>query len=193
MGVMSVYQATLTFRAPLLLYPSRGGADVSLYLPLAGGRLPLTAWHHHRERLRQAAPVGELDLRLYPRTDAEGYLWRGTALASWREPTDEPPERGLHALGKLLRVDLKEALLVLLILPNPKGQLTKPFALPLVASLELLESLPKVGGGLEVWGELKTRSGRVVVTRAEAVTLPPVRERPKQARDGPTPEVLKAE
>lgn len=191
---MPVYQATLTVPAPLLLYPSRGGADVSLYLPLAGGRLPLTAWRHHRERLKQAAPEGDLDLRLYPRTDAEGYLWRGTALASWREPTDEPtPESGLHALGKLLRVDPQEALLVLLILPNPGGRLAKPFALPLVASLELLEALPKLGSGHEVWGELKTRSGRVVVTRAEAVALPPAKERPKQARDGPTSEVLKAE
>lgn len=143
---MSVSQAILTLRVPLLLYPSRGGSDVSVYLPLAGGRLPLSAWRPHRDRLRQAAPDGELHLRLYPRTDAEGYLWRGTALASWREPTDEPPERGLHALGKLLRVDLKEALLVLLILPNPKGQLTKPFALPLVASLELLEISTQGGG-----------------------------------------------
>ena len=152
---MPVYQATLTVRAPLLLYPSRGGADVSVYLPLAGGRLPLTAWRYRRERLKQASPAGDLDLRLYPRTDAEGYLWRGTALASWREPTDEPPEIGLHALGKLLRVDPQEALLVLLILPNLGGRLAKPFALPLVASLELLESLPKAGGGLEVWGNSK--------------------------------------
>lgn len=190
---MSVYQATLTLSAPLLLYPNRGGADVSVYLPLAGGRLPLTVWHYHRERLRQASLEGDLDLRLYPRTDAEGYLWRGTALASWREPTDEPPESGLHALGKLLRVDPKEALLVLLILPNPKGRLAKPFALPLVASLELLEALPKLGSGLEVWGELKTRSGRVVVTKAEAVALPPARERPKRVGEGPTPEGLKAE
>ena len=183
---MSVYQATLTVPAPLLLYPSRGGADISFYLPL-------TAWRHHRERLKHASPAGDLDLRLYPRTDAEGYLWRGTTLASWREPTDEPPESGLHALGKLVRVDLKEALLVLLILPNPKGRLAKPFALPLVASLELLESLPKAGGGLEVWGELKARSGRVVVTRAEAVALPPAKERPKRVGEGLTPEVLKAE
>lgn len=153
----------------------------------------MTAWRPQRDRLRQAAPDGELHLRLYPRTDAEGYLGRGTALASWREPTDEPPESGLHALGKLLRVDPQEALLVLLILPNPGGQLTKPFALPLVASLELLEALPKLGSGLEVWGELKARSGRVVVTRAEAVALPPVKERPKKASDGLTPEVPKVE
>lgn len=118
---------------------------------------------------------------LYPRTNVEGYLWRGTMLRFWYDPAEKPErEPGFHALGKLAKVDKKEALLVLQIFPNPEGQLSKPFTLPLIASLELLETLPKAGSGLEVWGELKMKSGRVVVTKAEAVALPPVRARPKQ-------------
>lgn len=150
-------------------------------MPLAASRLPLNAWRRDRETLRQAPPQGEQLLVLYPRTNAKGYLWRGTTLRSWHDPIEElEREVGFHALGKLFKVDKEEALLVLGILPNPKGQLPKPFALPLVASLELLEALPKIGSGLEVWGELKAQSGRVAVTRVEAVALPPVKERPKR-------------
>ena len=46
----------------------------------------------------------------------------------------------------------------------------KPFKLPLVAGVELLlEGLPN----LEVWGEFKPHARRLVVTRVEAVMLPP--------------------
>lgn len=41
--------------------------------------------------------------------------------------------------------------------------------------MELLEGLPELGSGLEVWGELKPRTGRLVVTRTQAVELPPKR------------------
>jgi hypothetical protein len=85
-------------------------------------------------------------------------------------------EPGLHALGELVKVDKENALLQLQIHPNEKqGNLHKPFRLPLVASLELLEGLPELSSGLEVWGELKLRTGRLVVTRAQAVLLPPKR------------------
>jgi len=174
---MSLYQASLAVRAPLLLSPSRGGEDVNVSMPLGSSRLPLQVWRSYRQMLRRAPPEGEQLLVLYPRTNAQGYLWRGTTLRSWSNPAEAlKDEPGFHALGKLLRVDRAEARLVLLILPNPKGHLPKPFALPLVASLELLEALPEGGSGLEVWGELKARSGRVVVTRAQAVPLPPVKE-----------------
>jgi hypothetical protein len=72
---------------------------------------------------------------------------------------------------------LKEnALLQLLIQPNEgQGSLQKPFKLPLVAALELLEGLPELGSGLEVRGELKPRTGRLVKTKAQTVLLPPKR------------------
>lgn len=67
-------------------------------------------------------------------------------------------EPGLHALGELVKVDKENALLQLQVHPNEKqGSLHKPFRLPLVATLELLEGLPELGSGLEVWGELKPR------------------------------------
>lgn len=177
---MSVFTATLMVRAPLLLFPSRGGADVSVSMPLGSERMPLLVPKRHRDKLKQEVPEGEQWLLLYPRTNAEGVLWQGTTLASWKAlDTETVRDIGFHARGKLFKVDKEQAMLMLGILPNPKGQLAKSFALPLVASLAVLESLPRVNSGLEVWGELKPRSGRIVVTRAEAVTLPLVRPRPK--------------
>ncbi len=73
-------------------------------------------------------------------------------------------------------MDKENALLQIQIHPNPnQGGLKKAFKLPLVANLELLESLPELGSGLEVWGDLKPRTGRVVVNRVQAVSLPPKR------------------
>lgn len=96
-----------------------------------------------------------------------------TQLALCKNVGELSREPGLHALGELVKVDKENALLQLQIHPNEKqGNLHKPFKLPLVASLELLEGLPELGSGLEVWGELKPRSGRLVVTRAQAVLLP---------------------
>lgn len=193
MRVMSFYQATLTVRSPLLLTPDHDGENVHVSMPLALSRLPLKVWRHKRYKLQQLPPSTEQLLVLYPRTNAQGYLWRGTTLQSWSDPTEElEREVGFHALGKLFKVDKQEALLVLGILPNPKGHLPKPFALPLVASLEVLEGLLEVGSGLEVWGELKAKSGRVVVTQAKLVALPPAKERPKRLEENAKKETVKA-
>lgn len=66
-------------------------------------------------------------------------------------------EQVAHEAGSLL----KEVALI-------KGWLLRP--------LELLAGLPELGSGLEVWGELKPRTGRLVVTRVQAVALPPKRK-----------------
>jgi hypothetical protein len=41
---------------------------------------------------------------------------------------------------------------------------------------ELAVGLPELGSNLEVWGELKPRTGRLVVTKAQTAVLPPKRE-----------------
>ena len=119
---------------------------------------------------------------MWPRTDKDGQLGSGTQLALYKGFDELGREPGLHALGELVKVDKDNALLQLQIYPNEgQGSLQKPFRLPLVASLELLEGLPELGSGLEVWGELKPRTGRVVVTKAQTVPLPPKRVVPAPA------------
>jgi len=126
--------------------------------------------------LQDKPPQGEQGVILWPRTDKEGLLGSGTQLALHKSVEELGREPGLHALGELVKVDKENALLQLQIHPNEKqGSLSKPFKLPLVASLELLEGLPEPGSGLEVWAELKPRTERLVVTRAQVVSLPPKR------------------
>ena len=121
-------------------------------------------------------PEGEQGIILWPRTDKEGLLGNGTQLALYKSVEELGREPGLHALGELVKVDKENALLQLQLHPNEKqGILRRPFRLPLVASLELLEGLPELGSGLEVWGELKPRTGRVVVSKVQAIPLPPRR------------------
>ncbi len=157
--------------APLVL-ATDAEHDLFLSATIAGRRLPFYLKRPHRRRLEKESFVEEEKaLVLWPRTNREGVLCIGTQLVKWAAVGTLSGEHAFHALGKLTLVDFKNALLHLQIHPNAKSSLSKPFTLPLVASLALLERLPK-GGGLEVWGELKPRSGRVVVTKARKVALP---------------------
>jgi hypothetical protein len=150
----------------------RGGIKVAV--GQGDTRVPVGVKRKLAALLGAKPPEGEQGVILWPRTDKEGRLGNGTQLALYKGVSGLGREPGLHALGELVKVDKENALLQFQIHPNTgQGSLHKPFRLPLVATLELLEGL--VGGGLEVWGELKARTGRLVVTRAEAVALPPKR------------------
>ncbi len=91
-----------------------------------------------------------------------------------------------------MKVDREEAIIQLQIHPNPKqGSLHKSFKLPLVASMELMDSLPELGSGLEIRADLKPKTGWIVVREVRAVPLPPKREQEiqidkKQSRDAST-------
>ncbi len=76
-----------------------------------------------------------------------------------------------------MKIDRDNALIQIRIHSNKgQGNLKKPFEMPLVASLEILDSLPELGSGLEVWAGLKQKTGRVVIKKVEAVPLPPKEE-----------------
>lgn len=110
---------------------------------------------------------------LWPRTREDGTMdYRKTRIKSL-VPLAAPPQAryAFYARGRLLAVDPAEGLLTLEVRPNPRGRLREPFALTLVASLELLHSLPKPGGGIRVEGEYRPASGRLVARAAHPVPL----------------------
>jgi hypothetical protein len=170
------YHATLCLHAPLIVANDEKGEGIKVALDLGDRQIPVGVKRRLAALLQDKPPEGERGIIVWPRTDKEGRLGNGTQLALYKDVGELDHEPGLHALGELVKVDKENALLQLQIHPNEKqGSLSKPFKLPLVASLELLEGLPELGSGLEVWGELKPRTGRLVVTRAQAVPLPPKR------------------
>ncbi len=124
--------------------------------------------------LMPEVPSGLHKLTLYPRTDSEGVLGIGTALAR-AAPTEgtEVREYPLHVLGRLALVDRAEGMIVVRIYPNQGTRGGRVFQLPLVASLELIESLPELGRGVFVQGTLRPRSLRLVALRASPTRLPP--------------------
>ncbi len=169
------YHATLCLHGPIILTPdeTRG---ITAAVGIGERHVPVGIKQKIAALLKKQPPQGEQGMILWPRSDRSGVLGSGTQLALYKDVGELGREPGLHALGELVKVDKDNALLQLQIHPNEKqGSLNKSFKLPLVASLELLEGLPELGSGLEVWGELKPRTGRVVVTRAEVVPLPPKR------------------
>jgi hypothetical protein len=73
--------------------------------------------------------------------------------------------------GRLAAVDLEEGRLQVEVRPNPGGKLRAPFTLTLLAPLSLLEALPPVGSAVYLEGEVRPRSGRLVVRRWEPARL----------------------
>ncbi len=176
MAQVPYYHATLCLHGPLLVTKDEQRGGIKVAVGLGDTRVPIGVKRKLAALLEDKPPEGEQAIVVWPRTNKEGLLGNGTQLALYKGVGELNREPGLHALGELVKVDKENALLQLQIHPNEKqGNLHKPFRLPLVASLEMLEGLPGVGSGLEVWGELKARMGWLVVTHAQAVTLPPKR------------------
>lgn len=109
--------------------------------------------------------------RFSPRTDAQGLWspWHSPALGLSRRPGVEPSR--FQARGCLVGVDREEGRLVVEIRPNPQGILKEPFRLILHAALALLEELPPLGSGVYLEGELRPKSRRMVVRKAEPALL----------------------
>ncbi len=172
----SYYHATLCLHGSLLVTRDEQRTGVKVAVGLGDTQVPIGVKRKLAALLEAKPPEGEQGIIVWPRTDKEGLLGNGTQLALYKGVGELSREPGLHALGELVKIDKENALLQLQIHPNEgQGSLQKPFRLPLVASLELLEGLPERGSGLEVWGELKPRTGRLVVTKVQAVALPPKR------------------
>jgi hypothetical protein len=73
--------------------------------------------------------------------------------------------------GRLVDVSPEEGHLQGEVRPNPGGRLKEPFTLTLWAPLSLLEALPPVGSAVYLEGELRPKSGRLVVRRWEPARL----------------------
>lgn len=172
----SYYHATLCLHGSLIVTKDEQHEGVRVALGIGDNQISVGVKRKLAALLTAKPPEGEQGVIVWPRTDKEGLLGNGTQLALYKGVGELSREPGLHALGELVKIDKENALLHLQIHPNAgQGSLHKSFRLPLVATLELLEGLPELGTGLEVWGELKARTGRLVVTRAQAVVLPPKR------------------
>jgi hypothetical protein len=171
------YHATLALNAPLILKENKKQGGINVFVQLGDKPFLLLTKRRLAAMLEENPPEGEQTLILWPRTDKEGLLGSGTQLAIYKPvgKIDREPNV-LRAVGELVKIDRENGLLQIQIHQNEKqGNLRKPFKIPLVASLEVLEGLPELGSGLEVWAELKPRTGRVVITRVQTVLLPPKR------------------
>jgi hypothetical protein len=176
MAQVTYYHATLCLHGSLIVTKDEQHGGIKAAVGLGDAYIPIGVKRRLAALLEAKPPEGEQGIIVWPRTDKEGRLGNGTQLALYKDVSELDREPGLHALGELVKVDKESALLQLQIHPNEKqGNLSKPFKLPLVASLELLEGLPELGSGLEVWGELKPRTGRLIITKAQTVPLPPRR------------------
>lgn len=167
------YHATLCLHAPFVVTEDKKKGGVKVMVGIGERQLPIIVKKKWAATLAENPPQDDQGIILWPRTDKEGLLGSGTQLALFKPIPELDREVGLHALGELVKIDKENALLQIQIHPNSEqGSLKKSFKLPLVANLEMLESLPGLGSGLEIWADLKPKTGRMVVNRIQAVPLP---------------------
>jgi hypothetical protein len=106
-----------------------------------------------------------------PRTDERAVLKGHLHYIRHLEPHLWERAPYLHLRGRLAAVDLEEGRLQVEVRPNPGGKLRAPFTLTLLAPLSLLEVLPPVGSAVYLEGEVRPKSGRLVVRRWEPARL----------------------
>ena len=106
-----------------------------------------------------------------PRTDDQGALKGRLDYLRRLDPTLWERAPHFHLRARLTAVDLEEGKLQVEVRPNPVGRLKEPFTLTLWAPLSLLEALPPVGSAVYLEGELRPKSGRLVVRRWEPARL----------------------
>jgi len=106
-----------------------------------------------------------------PRTDDQGALKGRLDYLRRLDPTLWERAPYFHLRARLTAVDLEEGKLQVEVRPNPGGRLKEPFTLTLWAPLSLLEALPPVGSAVYLEGELRPKSGRLVVRRWEPARL----------------------
>ena len=174
-----LFQATLHHVAEVVEATLGGGRRSRVTVRIGDHLVPLAPTPKMHTQMQRELPGGLQKLTIYPRTDALGVLDSGTALArSTQAATTAVREYPLQVLGRLVRVDRGEGLIVMRIYPNRGARGGQVFHLSLLASLELIDGLPEPGRGLFVQGALRPRSLRLVALKATATKLPP-RARPE--------------
>lgn len=135
-------------------------------------RVPLALAERVVGQLAETPPVpGQVyQLSLWPRTTQDGVLEERPVLFQVMPAKAADAKHRLDVAGTVGAVLKEEGLLVVRIDPNTRTNLTQPFALHLWTPLEGLER-QYVGRTVQVYGEWRPRSGRLVVTSARHVDL----------------------
>ena len=169
----AVYRATLFSIGELHSLSKTPEGSFRAILCLGQNRLELPIFERVYTKLAEHPIQGTCQFLLYPRTDREGVLSRGTWLGDVF--SEQKREDGLEVLGELASVDRGEGTLNVRLHPNLKGGLKRSFQLPMNASLELIESLPGLGCAVLVMGSFREKSLRLVANSISEVPLPPKR------------------
>ncbi|MBB5235994.1 hypothetical protein [Deinococcus budaensis] len=167
--------AILHVRATLEVTPEGVEAVVS------GVRLPLALADRAARQLAEAPPVpGQMQqLSLWPRTTEDGVLEERPVLFQIMPAKAADAKPQLDVAGVVEAVLKDEGLLRVRIDPNARTNLTQPFSLHLWTPLEGLER-QYVGRTVQVFGEWRSGSGRLVVSSTRRTDLASARQTEEQ-------------
>ena len=113
MAQASYCHATLCLHGTLIVTEDEQPGGIKVAVGLGDIQVPVGVKKSLAALLQDKPPEGEQGIIVWPRTDKEGLLGNGTQLALYKDVGELDRERGLHALGELVKVDRENALLQL--------------------------------------------------------------------------------
>ncbi|MFC5849573.1 hypothetical protein [Deinococcus petrolearius] len=137
---------------------------------VGGARVPLALADRAARQLAEIPPGQVQQLSLWPRTTEDGVLEERPVLFQIMPARAADAKPHLDVAGVVEAVLKEEGLLQVRIDPNTRTNLAEPFALNLWMPLEGLER-QYVGRTVQVFGEWRLGSGRLVATSARRVDL----------------------
>ena len=185
---MHYYRAYLRTKAKIISLPSDPEENNTLNVRFVnrGKAVPVYAYKKARYDLaREKLSLGWHNVGLWPRTDKQGNLIKGTA-ATFALPDSEDFEELGTVIGRLVDVGGKRGVLVVEVFPNEQGKLKKSFKVVLKASEDVIDSCEdfEEGEGVQVTCELDVQNACLIAEQVEAVELPEVEMElpPKRSR-----------
>ena len=175
---MHYYRAYLRTKAKIISLPSDPQENNTLNVRFVnrGKAVPIYAYKKARYDLaREKLSLGWHSVGLWPRTDKQGNLIKGTA-ATFALPDDEDFEELGTVVGRLADVGSKRRVLIVEVFPNEQGKLKKSFKIVLKASQDVIDSCHEFeeGQGVEVACQLDVQNACLIAENVEAVELPEV-------------------
>ncbi len=185
---MDYYRAYLRTKAKIISLPSDPEENNILNVRFInrGKAVPVYAYKKARYDLaREKLDLGWYNVGLWPRTDKQGNLTKGTAL-TFAFPTSESEDfEELGAIvGRLVDIGDRHGVLVVEIYPNEQGKLKKSFKLVLKATDEVLDFCKDLdeGESVEIICQLDVQNACLIAEEVKLAELPEVVIEPKPKR-----------
>ncbi len=185
---MHYYRAYFKTKAKIISLPSnpKENNTINVRFVNRGKAVPIYAYKKAKHDLtKERLSLGWYNVGLWPRTDRQGNLIKGTAVTfALPAKKDEDFEELGIVIGRLTDAGSKRGVLVVEVYPNEQGKLKKSFKLVLKATDEVIDVCKELdeGEGIELICQLDVQNACLIAEEVTVVELPEVIVEPPPKR-----------